>query len=510
MISVEPKMAVDVTKQFYLLPILEYDTVSLDGREGRLLRIAAVSNSGEKSRESSDLRENVQAVQAAAASTDANTAKLADLKIDLVWVIDTTRSMQPYITKVQEVMRATSKNIAADPGLKDKIAFGVWAYRDSESIAGIEYNTKNFTPEMLAVDDFLPIIDQVKETTIDSVDMAEDVFSGIDDAVAKTRWRENAIRFIVLVGDAPSHEAGHKWNASGKEENTLRTLATESNAQIMAVHLKPPRTQRYNKIAEKQFKALAVNPGTDTAAYRGISTNDVAGFGQVSEDITTMVVEYAKAGQNALAESAPAAPAEQAAPAAQAAQDDGLSKENIRNLLKAATVTWLGSQANAQPPRDVEAWVADKDLEDPAKQALEVRLLLNKRQLNGLATLLDEVLQAGRYNQISGESFFDSLQAASAVASRDPDMLSKAPDLAKSGLIPDFLSGLPYHSQLMDMSNDLWASWGPDEQNGFLNNIEAKVKAYTALHDNPEIWVSLNSGDDPSEFVAPVPLDLLP
>ena len=497
-VSVEPKLAVDLTKQFYLLPILEYDSVTLDGREGRLLRIAAVSNSGEKSRESSDLRENIQYVQTAAGSSQDNAAKLEDLKIDLVWVIDTTRSMQPYINKVQEVVRSTSKNIAADPGLNDKIAFGVWAYRDSESISGIEYNTRNFTPELLAVNDFVTIIELVKETPVDSVDMAEDMFSGIDDAIAKTRWRENALRIIVLVGDAPSHEAGHKWNASGKEENTLRTLATESRASIMALHLKPPRTQRYNKIAEKQFKTLSTNPGSNTPLYWGINANDVDGFGKASEDITGAVVEYAKAGVKAMAEAAPAA------------QDDTPGKEDIRNLLKAASVTWLGSQVNAMPPRDIEAWVADKDLEDPAKQSLEVRLLLNKRQLSSLATLLDEVLQAGRYNQLSGETFFDSLQAASAVASRDPNMLSKAPDLAKSGLIPDFLSGLPYHSQLMDMNNNLWASWGPDEQNSFLNSIEAKVKAYTSLHDNPEIWVSLNSGDDPSEYVAPVPLDLLP
>jgi hypothetical protein len=214
------------------------------------------------------------------------------------------------------------------------------------------------------------------------------------------------------------------------------------------------------------------------------------------------VVAFVGAGSGALAESREGA---------QAAENKSVpGPEDIHNMLKAAAVQWIGSQSGAVPPRDVEAWVCDKDLTDAARQSLEVRLLLNKRQLDSLAVLLREVLQAGRSNQISGESFFNSLQAASAVASRNPDLLANAPTLEKSGLIPDFLSELPYHSRLMDMSNDLWASWGPDEQDGFLNAIEAKVTSYSSLHDNPEVWVALNKGDDAAEYVAPVPLELLP
>ena len=41
--SVEPKKAVDISKQFYLLPILQHEAIEIDGREGRLLRLAAVN-----------------------------------------------------------------------------------------------------------------------------------------------------------------------------------------------------------------------------------------------------------------------------------------------------------------------------------------------------------------------------------------------------------------------------------------------------------------------------------
>ncbi|MBR6468571.1 MAG: hypothetical protein IKT16_10520, partial [Desulfovibrio sp.] len=186
------------------------------------------------------------------------------------------------------------------------------------------------------------------------------------------------------------------------------------------------------------------------------------------------------------------------------------TREDIRQSLRAAAVTWLGAHEGVEPPRDIEAWVVDKDLADPSRQSLEVRLLLTKAQLDTLATLLKDVLMAGATNQVTGEDFFTSLQAASAVAARDPDMLANATQLGDSGLVPSFLEGLPYKSRLMDMNNDLWASWGPDEQDAFLNNIEAKVNAYAAIHDDSSLWIALNEGDDPADNVAPVLLELMP
>lgn len=508
-ISVEPKMAVDMSKQFYLLPILEHGEVRLDGREGRMLRIAAVSAGGEKARESSNLKTNPEYAKTAAISSEDKAALLENLKIDVVWVMDTTRSMEPFIDNSREVLRRVSKDIAADPALSGKLAFGLWAYRDSTSIADIEYNTKNFTPTLLPVDDFLKVMEGVKETTTDSVDVPEDVFSGIGDAIDKTAWRPDSVRIIILVGDAPAHELGHKWNASGQSEETLRTLVSESKITLFALHVMPPRTQRYNKVATKQFTTLAVNPGENKPMYWGINGNDVAGFAAASQGITSAAVNFLKAGKDALK------PGEgQAKKEAEASSPPTIKNAptpaDIDRMLKAASVLWLGSQANAMPPRDIEAWVVDKDLIDPVRPSLEVRLLINKRQLDALSTLLSEVLKAGRDNQISGERFFTSLQAASAVAARNPDMLASAPTLADSGMIPSFLSGLPYTSQLMDMNNDLWASWGPDEQDSFLNRIDAKVQAYLSIHDNPEDWISLNVGDDPADYVTPVPLELLP
>ena len=161
-------------------------------------------------------------------------------------------------------------------------------------------------------------------------------------------------------------------------------------------------------------------------------------------------------------------------------------------------------------PRDVVAWVTDKDLLTTDIQSLEVRLLINKRQLDSLRETLKTILAAGRKGQISGEDFFSSLQAAAATTARDPDMIKRAKSLSQSGLIPEFLAGLPYKSRIMDMNNELWNSWSVDEQDMFLADLESRIKAYETIHDGPEGWVQLNKNDDPSEYVYPITLELLP
>jgi hypothetical protein len=119
-------------------------------------------------------------------------------------------------------------------------------------------------------------------------------------------------------------------------------------------------------------------------------------------------------------------------------------------------------------------------------------------------------MKAGLSGQIGGEDFFTSLQAAAASMARDPNMIKEAKTMVDTGIVPEFLLDLPYKSQLMAMSNELWSSWSADEQNEFINSIETKIEAYTNIHDTPEGWIALNKGDDIDSYVYPISLDILP
>ncbi len=559
-VTVEPKMAVDITKQFYLLPILSFEKIQIDNREGRILQLAAVTKGGATARESSDIRKNKGYLETATETTAQEAARvIKNAAIDVVWVMDTTNSMMPYITQTLKAVENASKRITDNPDVARSVKFGIWGYRDSLEIPGIGYNVKNYTPKLEQIDAFNTILHTVDITKVGSEGYAEDVFSGVNSAITETAWTPNAIRFVILVGDAPSHEPGHKWNASGQSSETLRKLADEKNISLIAIHIKDPQAENYHQLTQEQFTTLSKNKGVLESSYYSTPSDDLAGFEQATKDMinviitsleqskaqvsspavpasdftTTTVTATAPDGDQGNAVTAPAVPtsdfttttATTAGPATAKPANLDLSDNQkpapangapagaaslASGALHAAFVQWIGSQAGAQAPRDVVAWVMDKDLLATDIQALEVRLLINKRQLDSLRETLTTILKAGRTGQISGDDFFSSLQAAAASTARDPDMIKRANSLAQTGLIPEFLQGLPYSSRIMDMNNELWASWSVDAQDMFLADLEARIMAYETIHDAPEGWVQLNKSDDPGDYVYPIPLDLLP
>ena len=551
--SVEPKKAVDISKEFYLLPILDFESLEMAGREGRLVKLAAVTGAVAEAREKTDIRENPKDLETAVeGQLEAPPEVLKKLSADVVFVMDTTVSMRPFIASTLEVIKKVAQEIGSDPETAKGIRFGFWGYRDSvEDIPGIGYTTKNYTPELQATEDFLTTLAGVQVTEVDSVDFAEDVFSGVDDALQKTAWTDQAVRIMILVGDAPGHEPGHKWNLSLQNESTLRAFADDAGVFLVALHVKNPKAEKYNDLAEMQFRALAANQGR-ADAYQVVPADQTEAYAGAADQLTQAInsmVAMAKQGKVDPALEAPpqdlppVAPEEEKTdkPAGDQAADQGADKkepapgqdqaggggekvsgelagtsgepaleDKIKGMLRAALVRWIGSQTGAQAPRDIVAWVVDKDLMDPAIQSLEVRLLINKRQLDSLKTVLSDVMAAGRRGQIGGEDFFAALQATAATAARDPNQIKNAQSMAQTGLIPEFLLNLPYKSQLMDMTNELWSSWSMDEQDEFLDQLDAKIKAYQAFHDDPRLWVALNQGDEPDDQVYPIALDLLP
>ena len=140
-LSMEPKMSVDNVENFTLMPIIDYKVVEFEGRESRLLDIVAV-NSSEKDRKSSDLRTNKDYLSTSTTTSESKANQLKNIKFDVVWVIDTTRSMGPYINKVRESMINISKQLAKNKDVNSRISFGVWGFRDSSTIDGLEYVTK--------------------------------------------------------------------------------------------------------------------------------------------------------------------------------------------------------------------------------------------------------------------------------------------------------------------------------------------------------------------------------
>ena len=115
---------------------------------------------------------------------------------DVVFTIDTTGSMQPYIdAAVTGVEAAANQTLKKDP--QSRIA--VVQYRDF----GDDFVSKVVTP---FTSDLSQVSSGLKTLVADGGgDWPEAVLSGVVTS-AQLDWRDNATRSIVVVGDAPAHD----------------------------------------------------------------------------------------------------------------------------------------------------------------------------------------------------------------------------------------------------------------------------------------------------------------
>jgi serine/threonine-protein kinase PpkA len=499
-ISMEPKRFVDITQNFYILPILDWEQTSIAGDDVRLLQLAAAVPGG---RGADTLADADYRQQATVDREAAEGVALQDLKVDVVFVMDTTRSMQPYIDQTKQAVAEMTKRFTEQ--LKGKVRFGLVGYRDSiQAAPKLEYASKNFTPELVDGEALVKLLsDEAKATPVGSLDYAEEVFAGVNDAL-RSNWTEGALRFLVLVGDASSHPRGHPQNTTGKDETDLRREAEDLRVHLLAMHLQDERAREDHELATMQFTALTrVQGSADQSALAAVDAFKEGDFKQAVDALTQGILDRLTAagqGQVDKAEAKPAAAGDQA-PGRQV-------EEALGKVWEAALVEYLGKGAN--PPKDIIAWVSDRDLLNPADPALEVRVLINRTQLNNLVLALDRVVQAFMRAEVTQGQFFDALQSVSGQAMKRPEDLAKGATLAQQGLLPAFLNTLPYRSDILSLSNEMYASLTAEQRSQLEWAILAKLQQYRAINEQVDAWQRLNPQDPESDMVYPLQLDFLP
>jgi hypothetical protein len=62
----------------------------------------------------------------------------------------------------------------------------------------------------------------------------------------------------------------------------------------------------------------------------------------------------------------------------------------------------------------------------------------------------------------------------------------------------------------MSLSLEDWQTWSVARQVEFLRGLEEKITYYRALHDNTDLWISLDKGSITGDSVYPLSLDMLP
>jgi serine/threonine-protein kinase PpkA len=516
-IAAEPTEAVDTKQQLYVMPVLDSALDEFpDGTSTRLLQIASIPK--QRPPPARLQQHEPQVIQ------QPTKPDLRNLTTAVVFVLDTTLSMGPYIERARQAIATLYQRLQAD-GTVDRVRFGLVAYRNNmDRNPRIEYVTKIYQTldPGAPPDEILQHIQDPQECQVPTPGWDEDAFAGLYTALTQLNWNPFAARFLVLVTDSGGLPGKSRLaHYHDVDIDNIIELANEKHVAALPIHLltREGDTHGDRSIALRQWHALGSRTGDHTTdKYLGIRTGSVTVYQQQLDNFGQQLA----ASINQIAHNIPlAAPNQYDKPtadsnpsrvgAADANQSAPIAQIVVNELFR-AQAEYLGHQEKTQAPAVFRAWATDHDLLQPSVTALDVRVFLTRSQLNILAQNLNSIVEEVKRAAVAPESFFDNLQLLSATMSGNPDRSFNGTNFNKLGdsnLLPSWLKVLPYKSKILRMSRSVWLDLGITGQQEFIDELEYKLKQYQDMYANNARWTSLDP-HDPADAVYPVPLESLP
>lgn len=518
-VALEPENYVDIRERFYLLPVLEHAQTTLpSGDAVRLLRIASVTEQESEKAPSPVVSQNPSAP---AASPEPD----RQYRAAVVFVIDSTTSMGKYINQTKQAVAQVLKRLR-DAKAIDRVRFGLVAFRaetnDDSRNRSLEYVARQFVDPSEVGDDqaFLTRVKTLQEAKTSTQYFDEDAYAGVADALDKTAWQGFDARFIVLITDAgaldgsvQSTDGRRVESKSGLDGARIASAAGEKQVAITVLHLKTHEGSANHKRAEGQYRELARNSRFQTEAYLPINGGSEKDLRRAVDALADAIIANVGEAQAGTAPSGEIKPR----PVARVPAATDETERNIREIANALghamRLRYLGNRADTRAPTVFDAWISDRDFADPTKETVEVRVLLTKDQLSDLQMILQKIVNAADKGMLKPDQFFDTLRSIAAQFGRDPSLAKseKAKKLADLGLLDEYLGDLPYQSQVMALSQDIWTRWGPEKQVEFTNDLKRKLRQYARYNEDWEGWVNpAQTADATGDFVYPVPLVDMP
>lgn len=482
-ISVEPAEFINIREKLYLMPILGFEEIlhPLNYEPALLLELASVPQTAPAPVAPPPMQDRFDA--------------------GVVFVLDTTRSMGPYLERTKAAVEQIVAGIrGTDVG--DKVNFGVIGFRDNPAgnPAGIGYRTQMLAPLVRRADQ-TAVLDALRTATSVATGSTpgfnEDSLAGVEDAVDGIDWAPvggDAFdgRYVILITDAGPKDVRDPDARSDIGPAELQADAEEKGIAVLTLHLRTPDGgEAQHSYAERAYRTLSTFGGR--SFYFPIAEGDQAIF---SATVTSMVQALADTIRVSLGQQ-PALPPE---------ADDG----GIADLGLAMRLAWLGSQPGVAPPDILRGWMSDKAVEDPLKLAVEPRLLVTKNEMATMADLLTGLLEAGERNRTAedADAFFGQVQSVIAQMAQNPDRLIDAGAATPGGAL-EFLEDLPYRSQLLRIDRQTWAQ-SAVERRAILDGMRRKLVQYRKWLLDPGVWTTLTADAADGDHVFAMPFDVLP
>ncbi|WP_462321097.1 vWA domain-containing protein, partial [Halochromatium sp.] len=439
-VAIEPDRPIDINERFYLLPILGYEEFFSDaGHLMRGLKVASVTktelpavtepsaDSSSASRSSSSQAAPTASATPTSATATAETEvrKLMPFRAAVVFVIDSTISMQAYIDEARQAVRKVYERIEGSD-LLDRVAFGLVAFRaesaDPTRAKQLEYVARLFVDpaEVSSAEDFLGKARQLNEAAVTTDRFDEDPYAGVQLALDEIPWSQFGARYLVLITDAGALEGDA--STTGLRAEQVRSAAAAENVAIFVLHLKTPQGAGNHASAETQYRTLSANPAIQESLYLPVETGSSKRFKQQVDALAGAVVGQIERAMISEAEgSAPVAAKPAAATPASdlpaVGSEEDAEAERIRRLVDslghAMQLAYLGRKERTAAPQVFEGWISDRDLANPTLRTVDARLLLTDSASR-------ERLIAGAFKSQTDDGTGIVLQAFEAVLKAEP------------------------------------------------------------------------------------------
>jgi serine/threonine-protein kinase PpkA len=145
---------------------------------------------------------------------------------------------------------------------------------------------------------------------------------------------------------------------------------------------------------------------------------------------------------------------------------------------------------------------------------VQVAVLLSRNQLSALISSLQSVIQGAETARLHDEplNFFDYVVSAAAEITRDPGLYALNPGASKlveTGVLNEFLEGLPYTSEIMNITEKDWEAMGNIQQIEFIEDLKSKIGVYQGYYIDVNNWTKFDSENE-GDSLYRVPLTMLP
>lgn len=520
-IAIQPEGHIDLREEFYLVPIHQHEDVYLGGHDALMLKVTSVPLVREADPE---FMGSEAGAPSGKAPRKEGIGKGVGYRAGVVFVIDSTLSMEPYIERTREAVRKVYTRLEQS-GLIKMVNFGLVDFRDNIQVAdGLGYlaRVQVTLSEGASPRGFFARVNALKSAGVSSRDFIEDAYAGVKLALDAMDWRGYDARYIVLITDAGARNSQDPLSHTRLDTKALRRIAKDSDVAILVLHLLTPSQAADHAAAASQYQALSRYPGIGDFYY-GVETGNVTRFGRVldalARQISDQVQEVAGVRSDRVTAGKASVPGGEWMPGSDTAVSSlSVLQQKVAKLGHALRMRYLRKHNNGGFPVVFDAWLLDRDFRNPERATLDIRVLLTRDQLSDLQYVLRQVLSTAEEGLLSPRNFLNDLKSLAASLRRAPDEIGVSTisasgtgtNLADLGYMREYMEDLPYTGEIMDLSLEAWESWPAKQQLAFVDDLENRINYYKALHDHTDLWISLDGGPVSGDSVFALPLDMLP